>query len=83
MRFSIFGLKIEKNEKNEKKNQNCRRKLKFDSYDAEYQADSENILYVNINFINRRARASADEQKRISRREACVHADARWIERTC
>ena len=29
--------------KNSKKNQNCRRKLKLDSNDAEYQADSENI----------------------------------------
>ena len=28
-----------------KKSQNYRRKLKLDSYDAEYQADSENILY--------------------------------------
>ena len=48
-----------------KKIQNCRRKLKLDSNDAEYQADSENILYVNIVFINRSARASAHEQSRI------------------
>ena len=65
-----------------KKSQNCRRKLKLDSCDAEYQAESENILYVNILFINGRERASAHEQKRIFRREACVGADARWFERT-
>ena len=35
-----------------KKSQNCRRKLKLDSYDAEYNQDSENILYVNTIFIN-------------------------------
>ena len=65
-----------------KKSQNCRRKLKLDSYDAEYHADSENVLYVNVIFINGRVRASAHEQKRIFRRAECVRADARWIERT-
>ena len=58
MTSSKFGLKIAKN-------QNCCRKLTFDSKDAKYQADSENILYVNIFFINRLARASAHEQSRI------------------
>ena len=38
--------------KQKKKSQNCRRKLKLDSYDAEYQADSENVLYVNIFMID-------------------------------
>ena len=65
-----------------KKSQNCRRKLKLDSYDAEYHADSENVLYVNIIFISGRARASAHEQKCIFRRAECVRTDARWIERT-
>ena len=51
-----------------KKSQNCRRKLKLDSYDAEYHADAENALYVNIIFISGRARASAHEQKCIFRR---------------
>ena len=36
MTSSNYWLKIEKN-------QNCRRKLKLDSNDAKYQADSENI----------------------------------------
>ena len=39
-----------------------RRKLKLDSNDAEYQANAEYILYVNIIFINRHARASAHER---------------------
>ena len=60
-----------------KNNQNCRTKLKLDSNDAKYQVDLENILYVNIFFINRRARASAHEQKRMFRRAAFVRADAR------
>ena len=38
MTSSNFGLKIA-----QKKNQNCRRKLKLDSNDAKCQADSENI----------------------------------------
>ena len=71
-----FGLKIAK------KNLNCHRKLKLDSNNGEYQADSENILYVNIFFINRRARASAHEQKHIFRRAACVRAEARWSGQT-
>ena len=33
-----------------KKSQNCRRKLKLDSYDAEYQANSENIYYMSTLF---------------------------------
>ena len=33
--------------------------------------------------INRRARASAYEQKRISRRAKCVFAETRWSERVC
>ena len=68
---SNFGLKIAT------KTQNCRRKLKLVSNGAKCQADSENISYVNILFINRPARASAHEQKRIFRRTACVLADAR------
>ena len=37
MTSSNFGLK------KEKKNQNCRRKLKLDSNDAKSQVDSENV----------------------------------------
>ena len=59
-----------------KKNQNCRRKLKLDSHDAEYQADSENILCVKILFINRSASSRAHERKRIFRRAAFVRAEA-------
>ena len=39
MTSSNFALKVAK----KKKNQNCRRKLKLDSNDAESQAHSENI----------------------------------------
>ena len=71
MTSSNCGLKIAST------TQNCRRKLKLYSHDAKYQADSENILYVNIFFINRRARASAHEQKCIfrvggARRRRCI-----------
>ena len=59
MTSSNFGLKIGN------QNQNCRRKLTLDSNDAEYHADSENVLYVTILFIDRRERASAHVQKRI------------------
>ena len=51
MTSSNFGLKIAK------KSQNCRRKLKLVSNDAEYQAKSKYILYVNIFSIDRRANA--------------------------
>ena len=42
--------------------QNCRRKLKLDSNDAECQADSEYISYVNIFSINKHLRASPHAQ---------------------
>ena len=41
--FKFWVKSRKKHENNEKKNQNLRRKLKLESNDAKYQADSENI----------------------------------------
>ena len=68
MTSSDLGLKIATT----KKQSGCR-KLKLNSNDAKYHADSENV-YVNTFSISRRA----NEQKRIFRRAACVGAEACW-----
>ena len=61
--FVVLVFLVKKVKKNEKMKKNCSTKVKLDSKYTEYQAKSENVLYVNFFIINRRARASAMRRK--------------------